>query len=217
MTQLIPFLRNKWDELLITGIYLNAFVASIFAGDAIKVLEVSLGGLALLAVVFGLRELWNRRAPPLRGENIAFKVPRRALAFTVGFQIDTIRMAIKAQKPEFVGFICSEDSLQKVSLLKAEFNYDTENSITKIVKPNDINDIRTETGLVLDWLMSKGVKPSEVAADITGGTTIMSAGVFSLTEDRRIDSQYIFCHKYQNNKCADGTQEAVFVSHYGNV
>jgi hypothetical protein len=42
------------------------------------------------------------------------------------------------------------------------------------------------------------IKTQEIAADITGGTTTMSVGVFSMTEER--------------NVCVNGTQEAVFVS-----
>jgi hypothetical protein len=64
-------------------------------------------------------------------------------------------------------------------------------------------------------MVSKGLTSSDIAADITGGTTTMSVGVFSMTEERNVDSQYIFCRHYENNKCVDGTQEAVFVSRYG--
>jgi hypothetical protein len=214
MQPLLPYLRNRWDELLITCIYLNAFVASIFTWDALKVLAVSLGGLVLLAVIFGLRALWNRRIPPLRGQNIAFQVPRRGLVFTVGYQSDTISMAIRHQKPEYIGFICSVKTESIVNQLLEEFSYDEEHYMKKPVNPQDIKEIRTETGLILNWLSSKGLNTSDIAVDITGGTTTMSVGVFSMTEERRVDSQYIFCRQYENNKCVDGTQEAVFVSRY---
>jgi hypothetical protein len=90
-----------------------------------------------------------------------------------------------------------------------------ENSIKKLVNSNEIKDVRTETGLVLDWMASKGLKMKDIAADITGGTTTMSVGVFSMTEERGVDSQYIFCRQYdEKNRCVNGTQEAVFVSRY---
>ena len=95
-----------------------------------------------------------------------------------------------------------------------EFSCDEDHCIKKVVNTNDIKDIRTETGLILDWMASKGLKSSDIAADITGGTTTMSVGAFSMTEERNVDSQYIFCRQYENNRCVDGTQEAVFVSRY---
>lgn len=216
MTQLKHFLRSRWDELLITCVYLNAFVASIFTGDAATVLLVSLGGLALLAIIFAVRGQMQKRHLPLRGQNIAFQVPRRGLIFTVGLQPETIRLAVRHQKPEFMGFICSAKSEPTAVQLIEELNFDEDedNCIKKLVNSNDIKDIRTETGLILDWMVSKGLKPGEIAADITGGTTTMSVGVFSMTEERHVDSQYIFCRQYDNNRCVDGTQEAVFVSRY---
>ncbi len=215
MTQLKHFLRNRWDELLITCVYLNAFVASIFTGDITTVLLVSLGGLALLAIIFTVRGQVQKRHLPLRGQNIAFQVPRRGLIFTAGLQPETIRLAVRHQKPEFIGFICSAKSEPTVVQLTEEFNCNEDNCIEKLVNSNDIKDIRTETGLILDWMISKGLKPREIAADITGGTTTMSVGVFSMTEERHVDSQYIFCRQYDdNNRCLDGTQEAVFISRY---
>jgi hypothetical protein len=215
MTQLKLFLRNRWDEILITCVYLNAFVASIFTWDVTKVLLVSLGGLALLALIFTVRWLWQKRQTPMHGQNIAFLVPRKGLIFTVGLQPDTIRLAVKHQKPEYFGFICTDKSELTVRQLMEELGCKDENSIVKIVNSNDLKDVRTETGLILDWMASKGLKTPEIAADVTGGTTPMSLGVFSMTGERNVDSQYIFCRRYdEKNKCVNGTQEAMFISRY---
>jgi hypothetical protein len=215
MTQLKLFLRNRWDEILITCVYLNAFVASIFTWDVTKVLLVSLGGLALLAIIFTVRWLITRRQPPMHGENIAFQVPRKGLIFTVGLQKDSVLLAVKHQKPQYFGFICTARSEPLTDELMNLLGCNDENSIRKLVNSNDIKDVRTETGLVIDWMASKGLKMQEIAADITGGTTTMSVGVFSMTEERNVDSQYIFCRQYdEKNKCVNGTQEAVFVSRY---
>lgn len=171
MTQLRSFLRNRWDEILITCVYLNAFVASIFTWDVTKVLLVSLGGLALLAV--------------------------------------------KHQKPQYFGFICTARSEALTDELMEILCCNDGNSIKKLVNSNDLKDVRAETGLIIDWMASKGLKTQDIAADITGGTTPMSVGVFSMTEERNVDSQYIFCRQYdEKNKCVNGTQEAVFVSRY---
>jgi hypothetical protein len=215
LTQLKHFIMSRWDELLITCVYLNASVASIFTGDVRVVLLVWLGGLALLAVIFAVRGQIQKRHLPLRGENAAFQVPRRGLVFTVGLQPETIRLAVRHQKPEFIGFVCSDRSEATAVHLAEEMNCNEENCMKKLVNSNDIRDIRTETGLILDWMIAKGLRAGEIAADITGGTTTMSVGVFSMTEERHVDSQYIFCRQYDDkNRCVDGTQEAVFVSRY---
>lgn len=215
MTQLRSFLRNRWDEILITCVYLNAFVASIFTWDVTKVLLVSLGGLALLAVIFTVRWLITRRQPPMHGENIAFQVPRKGIIFTVGLQKDTVLLAVKHQKPQYFGFICTARSEALTDELMEILCCNDGNSIKKLVNSNDLKDVRAETGLIIDWMASKGLKTQDIAADITGGTTPMSVGVFSMTEERNVDSQYIFCRQYdEKNKCVNGTQEAVFVSRY---
>ena len=150
----------------------------------------------------------------MRGENIAFQVPRKALLFTVGNQPDTIRMAIKPQKPEYVGFICSAKSEPVANQLIELFGYDEKHCMIKRVDPQEVKEIRTETGLILDWLISKGLKPSDIVADITGGMTTMSVGVFSVTEERLVDSQYLRSQYDEKNRILPGTQEAVFVSRY---
>lgn len=215
MTQLMLLLRNRWDEILITCVYLNAFVASIFTWDISKVLLVSLGGLALLAIIFSVRWLFSKRQPPMHGENIAFQVPRKGLIFTVGLQKDSVLLAVKHQRPQYFGFICTARSEAMTDELMEILGCNEENSIKKLVNSNDLRDVRAETGLILDWMASKGLRAQEIAADITGGTTPMSVGVFSMTEERNVDSQYIFCKQYdEKNRCVNGTQEAVFISRY---
>ena len=63
-------------------------------------------------------------------------------------------------------------------------------------------------------MLEKDLRIADIAADITGGTTTMSVGVFSVTEDRLVDSQYIRSQFDEQNKRINGTQEAVFVSYY---
>ncbi|VVB63523.1 CRISPR-associated protein (Cas_Cas02710) [uncultured archaeon] len=214
MTQLIPYLRSRWDELLITGIYLNSIVASIFTGNVQVALGVTLGGLVFLAIIFKLMTLYRRRLP-MHGDNVAFKVPRRGLIFTVGRQMDTIRMALQMRKPEFIAFICSMETESDAIRLAEDFGYDKAHYKKEVVDPYNVKEIRTKTEVVLDWLLEKDLKTTDVAADITGGTTTMSVGVFSMTEDRMVDSQYIRSQFDEQNKRIDGTQEAVFVSYYG--
>ena len=214
MNRLRQYFVANWEGILIEAVLLQFFITGILEGNLIFAAIAGVGGLALLALIYKTIAIFGQCQKPLRGQNIAFQVPRRGLIFTVGLQPETIRMALKHQKPGYVGFICSARSEPTVIQLMEEFSCDEDHCIKKVVNTNDIKDIRTETGLILDWMASKGLKSSDIAADITGGTTTMSVGVFSMTEERNVDSQYIFCRQYENNRCVDGTQEAVFVSRY---
>ena len=213
MTQLIPYIRSRWDELLITGIYLNSIVASVFTGNVQVALGVTVGGLILLAIIFRLMALYRRRLPT-HGENVALKVPRRGLIFTVGRQLDTIRMALQMRKPEFIAFVCSTETEPDAIRLAEDFGYDKSHYKKEVVDPYNVKEIRTKTEVILDWLLEKDLRIADIAADITGGTTTMSVGVFSVTEDRLVDSQYIRSQFDEQNKRINGTQEAVFVSYY---
>jgi len=60
----------------------------------------------------------------------------------------------------------------------------------------------------------KGLQKEDIAVDITGGTKTMTIGAFSVSEENEIDSQYIFCREYLNNKCVNGTQVALLISDF---
>lgn len=213
MIQPIYFFRSRWDELLITGIYLNSLVAAFFSQDMGKFFITAIISTLLLALVFGLRLLYNRRSTPLRGENTAFQVPRKGLVFTVGGQTDTIHMAMSQQKPKCLALICSPQTEAVANQIVEEFGYDLAHYKKEIVDPKNIKEIRTKADLILNWMAEKGLKPEEIAVDITGGMKTLSIGVFSLTEERQVDSQYIHS-QYKDNKPVDGTQEAILVSQY---
>ncbi|MBM4429601.1 MAG: hypothetical protein FJ026_04530 [Chloroflexi bacterium] len=214
MNSLVRLVRSHWAEILVSGVFLQSLIAAIFTLNPRIILITALGGLAMLVVVFGTVAVVQRRRSPMRGENTAFQVPRQGLIFTVGYQSATIRIALDNQKPTFVGFICSAQTEQVVDNLVAEYGYDAEHCKKDIVDPQNFVEIRTKTGLMLDWLAGKGLQPVNIAADITGGTTVMSVGVFSMTEERRVDSQYIRSAFDENNRPIPGSQQAILVSRY---
>jgi hypothetical protein len=215
MNALRNWLRTRWADILVTGIFLQSIIAAIYTFDPHIVIVTALGGLAMLILVFGTVSYWRRcHRRPTRGENVAFKMPRGGLLFTVGFQADTINLALDHQKPAFVAFLCSPQTEKVVDALVLARGYDAERYKKEIADPQNVKEIRTKTGLALDWLEAKGLKSAEIAADITGGMTTMSVAVFSVTEERRVDSQYVRSAFDDQNRRISGSEEAVLVSRY---
>jgi hypothetical protein len=214
MTQLDHFFRFHWKEIVVVNIFPQCVIAAIYSFKLSVLMSTVFIGIALLALVFGLASILSRRELPLHGDAVAFKVPRRGMVFTVGMQPHTIRMALKHRKPDYVAFICSSKSELLADELANEFRFERDHGKKEIVDPQNIKEIRTKTSLILDWLAEKGLETDEIAVDITGGMTTMSVAVFSVTEERKIDSQYIRSEYDEKNRPIDGTQEAVFVSRY---
>lgn len=217
MNKLVRYFRVNWESILIPGTFLPILLSVISDGNFFLAAIAAIGGLAGLALIYKMIDLFNQSLPPLRGENIAFQVQRRGLIFTVGGQLDTIRTALRRQKPEYLALICSNRTEGVANQLREEFDFDEEHFKKEIIDPHNIDEIRSKTDIILNWLTEKGLRPEEIVADITGGMTTMSVGVFSATEETRIDSQYIRSQYDEKNKPILGTQEAVFVSRYSDM
>lgn len=169
------------------------------------------GAASLLGLYALLDKLRRRRQPAFGGE--ASGVSRRAILFTVGLQTDTIDYALNGQHPDYVGFLCTDQSLSVVDKLLAEHVLPQERWRREIADARDIADVRAKTALLIDWLLRQGLIPESIVVDLTGGLTPMSLGAFSLAQERQIDSQYVRS-RYQGNRPVPGTQELVFVSHF---
>jgi len=215
MTIHLPsFLQIGWIKALITIVFVQAFINAIFTFKPLILLGVLMAEACILAVIYIVLALQSRRRPPLRGQNTAFLRHRRGLIFTVGGQDQTLRLSLDKQNPSFIGFICSAQSRDMARQLLEELNTDQDHRRIEEVDPSDIHDIKIKSGLILDWMKKKGLQPEDIAIDITGGTKAMSVGVFLVAEANQIDSQYIFCRQYVNNRCLDGTQEALLLSDF---
>jgi hypothetical protein len=117
-------------------------------------------------------------------------------------------------RPDYIAFVCSSASELLANELVEEFRYELDHCKKEVVDIQNIKEIRAKTGLILDWMAEKGLETDEIAADITGGMTTMSVGVFSVTEERQVDSQYIRSQYDEQNRPVKNSQEAVFVSRY---
>ncbi|MGA9097790.1 MAG: hypothetical protein WB392_02525 [Methanotrichaceae archaeon] len=214
MIQLPGFLRIGWVKGLITVVFVQALINAIFTFNPFILLGILIAEAIILAIVYIVLVIQHRRQPPMRGEHTAFQHSRKGLIFTVGGQDDTLRISLDKQKPGFIGFICSDQTRDKACQLSKELGFDTDHYKLEEVDPRDIHEIRTKTEIILNWMTKKGLRPADIAIDITGGTKTMSVGIFLVAEEKRIDSQYIFCRQYVNNKCVNGTQEALLISDF---
>jgi hypothetical protein len=217
MHELIRFVRRRWQEILVTGVFLQSVIAGIYTFDPIIAIASSIGGLALLVVVFeGVSRLQARRHRPQRGESVAFQVPRRAIVFTVGHQTFTIEQALAAQEPDYVGILCTQQTERVAESIISAHDLLADRYKKEIVDPHKIVEVRRKTEFIINWVLEQGVAREEIVVDVTGGLTPMSLGAFSVAEDRRIDSQYI-TSDYADNQPVPGTQQAILIGRYSDV
>lgn len=213
MIQIPTFLRFHWLKILVTYVLVPSSINAIYSLNPIILMWTFLIELGLLVIAITAMALYSKRSRSSHSRNEAFQVPRKGMVFTVGKQLNTIRFAIKNQNPKFIGLICSAETEDMANLLKEELGFDDEHFMKKEVDPKNIEDIRAMAVSILNWLKSKGLQDSEIAVDITGGMTTMSAGVFDISEERKIDSQYIFS-KYINNRVIIDTKDAILFSQH---
>jgi len=214
MDELRRFIRGRWQEVLLLGIALQAVMSAIFTFNPV-IIAITLALAVLLGlVVVGLSAQMRRRATRTVGESAAFKVPRRGIVFTIGMQTDTVRLALTEQKPEFVGLICTARSETQADAIIEELGLDETHAHKRNIDSGDIREIRAVTAHLIDWLQGQGLKPGEIAVDITGGLTTMSVAVYSMAEDMQIDTQYVRSQYDEDRRPIFGTQEGVFVSRY---
>jgi hypothetical protein len=215
MRELRHFFKERWVELLVAGVWLQSVISAAFTGNLILLALTTLGGLALLALIFSLvGRLRHGRRPPKYGVGEAFAVPRQALIISVGKQPNTAVFTCREQKPQWLGLLCSRATEGVADTIQVEAGLDDDHVTKKIADPWNIEELRIELTLILDWLARNNVPPEAIVIDITGGTAIMSAAAFSIAAERHIDSQYVRSDYDANNAPIPNTQRGVFVARY---
>jgi hypothetical protein len=213
MVEIPSFLRFHWLKVLVAYVMVPSSINAIYSLNPLILMWTFLIELGLVTIAIIAMALYSKRRLSSHSRNEAFQVPRKGMVFTVGKQLDTIRFAIENQNPKFIGLICSAETKDKADLLKEELGLDKEHFMKREVDPKNIEEIRAMAASILKWLRSKDLQDSEMAVDITGGMTTMSAGVFDVFEEEKIDSQYIFS-KYENNKVVLDTKDAILFSQH---
>ena len=217
MQDLKRFLKNNWMELLVGGVWLQSVISALFTGNWALFALTALGGLVVLALIFWLvrqiSQINSRRRSPIYGNSEAFQVPRQAVVFTVGRQKDTILLAVKAQRPAWLGLVYTRETASIVDEVVNASGLDRDHVQREIVDPWSVVEVRHKVNDLLDWLTGRSVKPPDIAVDITGGTSIMSAGAFSAAIERQVDCQYVRSDYDENNRVIQKTQRGVFVTY----
>jgi len=211
MIELYRFLRSRWIELLVAGVWLQSTVGAVLTMDWRLMAVTGLGGLVVLAVIFWVFGRFQRRRVAPLGTGEAFQIPRKALIITVGMPKEPGLYAIQSQHPAFIGLICSHLTEPTAQEIITASGLSFEHTQKMIVDPWDILDVREKTETILKWLVRRGIQPQETSLDITGGTTLMSVGVFSIAEEWGIDTQYIRSKYDANNKPIPKSQEGILV------
>jgi hypothetical protein len=215
MKRLINFIKTRWEEILILGVFLQLFVWTLTTGNLLIILAVSTSAILLVVLVYiAVERVGHRKTQKVRGESTAFTIPRRGLIFTIGKQTDTVAFALENQKPDFIGLLCTDVSEPFADDLITTFSYDSEHVRKRIVNPYDIRETHQISNLLIDWMLEQKLGSHEIAVDVTGGLTTLSVGVFSAADDRRIDSQYIRSKYDSQNRVIPNTMEGVFITRF---
>src|SRR5579872_676012 len=198
---------------LVIGV-LGSLIASAVVGTLVWLREQR----HIRALTELLSQTRSRRLPEF-GKGEAFTTPRRAILFTVGGQKETILYVLRAQNPEYIGFVCTEQTRRVVMEIEQDpafqAAYSKEKWRLEYCDPVDVQDVRDKTLLLFQWLQRAGLSASEMALDPTGGTVIMSLGAFTVSEELGIDSQYVRTKlDRETNKPVEGTKEAVYISRH---
>lgn len=212
MWRLSRFIRAKWEEMLILGLWLPFFIWAVSTGAVVLCILILLGGATSLIGLYFLIDKLKRRARPTFGGE-ATRIPRRAIVCTVGMQLDTLTYAIEGLQPSYIGFLCTEASWSVVDDIVTQCRLAEGHWRREIVDPQNLDDIRTKGAILLAWLRQQGVSTEEIVVDPTGGLTPMSLGLFSIAQEETIDSQYVRS-LYQKNRPIPGTQEVVLLSRF---
>lgn len=210
--QLFAFLQSRWEEIVIMGIWLPVVIMALTTGIAPFIASLIGGALVIVALHSLLDKLRQRRQPMFGGE--ASGITRKGLIFTVGHQAETIEYAFGGQQPQWVGFLCTEQTIDVADRLVRSLRLSPDRWRREIVDPRDIADVRTKTHSLIDWLVKQGLRTEQIALDPTGGMTPMSLGAYSVAQERQVDSQYVRSRYDENNQPIRGTQELIFLGRH---
>ncbi len=170
--------------------------------------------IVLILIVIAVKLILMTIPQGIIGGGEAFEVQRKGIIYTAGKQTDTIKLSLEKQRPGYVGFLCSKVSEPFIDELIRAMGFEDDKYSKKIVDPQNIVEIRTETKLIIDWMLAKGMLINDVAVDVTGGMTTMSVGAYSMAEELKIDTQYIKSDFDEKNRPIKNTQQGIFVKKY---
>ncbi|MGH9891186.1 MAG: hypothetical protein ACREA0_04225 [bacterium] len=213
MRQAYSYISSEWQSIFVTVVWIPTALAAFLGGDIVLgILVLALGAVALWGIYTVIEKQRRRRCPVFGGS--AAEVPRKGIILTAGGQTETIDYSIMGLKPQYVGFLCTGETLPIVKAAPCTKGFDEEHSRYEIVDPWDMDDIRLKTILVIDWMLSRGLRARDLALDPTGGFKSMSLGAYAAAQERHIDTQYVRSTYDNQNRPVRGTQTLTFLSRY---
>ena len=187
-------------ELIVLQLLISA--ATLVAGDAVGVIGLALAVAVAAAAIVGVRDRLRRRRRPAIAELEGPPERTRAgVILTLSQDSDAVQsaavLAIRHLRPTYLGLLGTPQTDERrvadhiVKERCAELGIEVTASNAKSWDQLDLRDgIRTVTALI-DWMIDRGLEPTDVLVDVTGGTKLMSVCAFLAAEARGVDCEYI--------------------------
>src|SRR4029453_7946548 len=170
-------------ELIVLQLLISA--ATLVAGDAVGVIGLALAVAVAAAAIVGVRDrLWRRRRPAIAELGGPPERTRAGVILTLSQDSAAVQSAavltIRHLRPTYLGFLGTPQTAERrvadhiVKERCAELGIEVTASNAKSWDQLDLRDgIRTVTALI-DWMIDRGLEPTDVLVDVTGGTKLMS-------------------------------------------
>lgn len=224
MHSLILLLKEKGPELLLGGLigFILGIIPALVGNNPNVSLAIALAIALLLVVHLLIRNYQKTHVNLTLGEMIAFKKTRRGVIFTLGLRSadkgSVIYLVQKALQPEYIGFLGTPQTEKVVEAIIRELNLKVGTYKTEAWEMTEIDEGKTKTSLVIDWMRKQGLRESEMVLDITGGTATMSVAAFIAAQERRIDCQYIQSRYDEiKNVHVKESQKPVLITNYSDT
>ncbi|ODS30934.1 MAG: CRISPR-associated protein [Candidatus Scalindua rubra] len=221
MYTLTSFIKEKWLEIAIIAIAIqlitNAF--SIFLENKpVVIASAAIALLLVVAIVVSVSSIIQSKRRKI-GEGKALSIKRKGVIFTIGFTSHLSNSpalkVIKTLRPQYCAFIGTQQTLESQvgkSIAKAA-NIGKDEYREKAVEPTNIREIKEDTEHLINWMLDQGLSLKDIVVDITSGTSIMSIAAHIASDERTVDTQYVYS-EYKDNKPVPETQKALLVSKY---
>lgn len=197
MRSLLYILREKGLELVLGGLigFIFGIIPAIVGNSPNILVVIALAALLALVIYLWVRDQRKQQEPLDLGRMVAFEKTRQGVIFTLGLRSadegSIIYLVEKALQPQFIGFLGSPETRQVIEKLVRELDLSEGAYKAETWKITEIEEGKTKTALVIDWMHKQGLREKDIVLDITGGTVTMSVAAFMAAQERQIDCQYI--------------------------
>jgi hypothetical protein len=212
------FLADKWSTILFSSFGLGLLLTAVTAVINHPVLHLLLAVvfISLALFFFFLKKYLFLRKITKDGATYELDPSKKAIIFTIGFRSaeenSILFKVFEKVRPEFVGFLETKETNNKgiVASIVQKLQLPEDNYKTMVVDPTNINEIKTSTNLIVNWLCTFKLNIKDILLDLTASTALMSVASFMASDELQMDTLYIYS-KYLNNLPVDGTQKTISV------